>query len=101
MRCIGELPELPRDQEGRLLTDVDGVVADPLEAARDDDHPQAPLALRLVIGEVENTFDGAAVCPIDQLVEVARWPISSNAWTRPSSCSTSETSLVSLAIVTQ
>ena len=43
MRRVRELVELPRDEEGGLLADVDGVVADPLDAACDDDHPHPPL----------------------------------------------------------
>ena len=34
----------PVTQVRGLLADVDGVVTDPLEAARDDDHPQPPLS---------------------------------------------------------
>ena len=61
MRGVRELAELARDEVGGLLADVDGVIPDPFEAARDDDHPQAPLPLRLVVREVENAFDGATV----------------------------------------
>jgi hypothetical protein len=35
---VRELAELAGDEVGRLLADVDGVVADPLEAAGDDQH---------------------------------------------------------------
>ena len=35
--------ELTGDEELGLLADVDGVVADALEAAGDDDHAHAPL----------------------------------------------------------
>ncbi len=45
MRRVGELAKLAGDEVGGLLADVDGVVADPLEAAGDDEDPQAPLAL--------------------------------------------------------
>src|SRR5207245_2523677 len=45
---VRELAELARDEVGRLLADVDGVVADPLQAARDEQHPEPPLAGRLV-----------------------------------------------------
>src|SRR6266516_5622857 len=65
VRCISELAELPGDQEGRLLTDVDGVVADPLETAGDEDHPQPPLPLGDVAAEVQHALDGAAVCTIE------------------------------------
>ena len=37
MRGVGELAELGGYEERGLLADVDGVVADPLEAARDGD----------------------------------------------------------------
>src|SRR6266516_585573 len=70
VRCISELAELAGDQEGRLLADVDGVVADPLETARDEDHPQPPFPLGNVAAEVQHAPDGAAVRTIDQLVEV-------------------------------
>ena len=114
------------DQVGRLLADVDGVVADPLEAAGDDQHPQAPLALVGVVAERDHLLDRAAVRAVDQLVELderlaparrraaanessatriissARAPISSSA--SISSCSPrrpSRVSFVSFAIVTQ
>src|SRR4029434_11269628 len=43
MRGVGELVELPRDQEGHLLGDVHRVVTDPLDLARYDIHPDPPL----------------------------------------------------------
>src|SRR6185312_2649665 len=43
MRRVRELVELAGDEVLGLLADVDGVVADPLDAARDDDHPHPPL----------------------------------------------------------
>ena len=43
VRGVGELAELARREEGSLLTDVNRMVADPLETARGDDHAQAPL----------------------------------------------------------
>ena len=70
MRGVRELAELARHQVGRLLADVDRVVADALEAARDDDHAQAPLAQGLVAAELQHMRDDAAVGPVDQLVEV-------------------------------
>src|SRR6266511_6057738 len=45
VRRVRELAELAGDEVGGLLADVDGVVADPLETARDDEHTQPPLAL--------------------------------------------------------
>src|SRR5215203_3720555 len=43
VRGVRELAELARHEIGDLLADVDGVVADPLEAPRHSDHPQSPL----------------------------------------------------------
>ena len=70
VRGVRELAELARHQVRRLLADVDRVVADALEAARDDDHAQAPLAQGLVAAELQHVRDDAAVGPVDQLVEV-------------------------------
>ena len=66
--------ELAGDDERGLLADVDRVVADALDAPRDDDHPHAPL---LVLGRARRTrdlVDDAAVRPVDQLVEVDERP---------------------------
>src|SRR3990170_4560288 len=41
--CIGELLELAGQQERDLLSDVDGVVAHPLELSGDDHHADRPL----------------------------------------------------------
>ncbi len=70
MGRVGELAELAGDEIGGLLADVDGVVADPLEAARDEDHPQAPLPRLLVAADLEQAVDDAAIGAVDQLVEV-------------------------------
>ena len=70
MRSVRELAELSRDQEGGLLADVDCVIADPLEAAGDEDHPQSPFALGDVAAEVEHALDRTAVGTVDQLVEI-------------------------------
>ena len=70
VRRVGELAELAADEERRLLADVDRVVADPLEAARDDDHAQAPLAEGGVAAQREDVADDAPVGAVDQLVEV-------------------------------
>src|SRR4051812_23815496 len=43
VRCVGELPELRREQVCSLFADVNGVIADSFERPRDDDHPQAVL----------------------------------------------------------
>ena len=125
MGRVGELAELAGDEVGGLLADVDGVVADPLEAARDDQHAQAPLARASSPPMLEHLLDGAAVRAVDQLVELderlgarrgraprtsrsatriissARSPISSNASISLASPGRSSASLISLAIVTQ
>jgi hypothetical protein len=46
------------------------VVADPLEAAGDEDHPQPPLAPLGVGAEFEQVVDDAPVRAVDQLVEL-------------------------------
>ena len=70
MRRVGELAELGGQQVGGLLADVHGAVADPLDRARDDDHPQAPLAQRRLGHHVDEPLDEAAVRAVDQLVEL-------------------------------
>src|SRR5688572_7171261 len=70
VRGVGELAELPAHQVGGLLADVHGVVADPLEAAGNDDHAQAPLADVGVGSEGEDVLHDAAVGAVDELVEV-------------------------------
>src|SRR5215203_1616379 len=70
VRGVRELAELARDEVGGLLADVDGVVADPLEAARDEDHPKPPLPRLLVAADLEQAVDDAAVGAVDQLVQV-------------------------------
>jgi hypothetical protein len=70
MRRVGELAELARDEVGRALADVHCVVADPLEAARDEDHPKAPLVQLRISAEREDVLDKATVGAVDQLVEV-------------------------------
>ena len=70
MRGVRELAELAGDEVRGLLADVDGVISDPLQAARDDDHPQAPLADLGVGPEVEEALDDPPVRAVDQLVEV-------------------------------
>src|SRR5436190_8085305 len=51
---VRELAELRRQQVRRLLADVDRVLADPFERARDDDHPEAVLSHRRVLPELED-----------------------------------------------
>ena len=70
MRSVSELAELAGDEVRGLLADVDGMVADPLEAARDEDHPQPPLAHLEVAAELEQAVDDSAVGAVDQLVEL-------------------------------
>ena len=70
MRRVRELAELPRDEVRGLLADVDGVVADPLEAARDEDHPQPPLTLLQLVPDVKQAVNNPAVGPVDQLVQL-------------------------------
>ena len=67
---VGELAELAGDEVRGLLADVDGVVADPLEAARDEDHPQPPLPLLELVPDVEQPVDDPPVRAVDQLVEL-------------------------------
>jgi uncharacterized membrane protein YbhN (UPF0104 family) len=70
VRGVREFAELARHEVRRLLADVHRVVADPLDAARDDDHPQAPFVPALVAGEAQHVADDAPVRAVDQLVEV-------------------------------
>src|SRR2546421_3617652 len=70
MRGVRELTELAGHEIRGLLADVDGVVADPLQATRDDDHPQAPLADGQIVAELEDPLDYAPVAAVDQLVQV-------------------------------
>ena len=70
MRGVRELAELASDEERGLLADVDRVVADPLEAARDDDHAEAPFAELGVAAEREDVADDPPVGAVDQLVEI-------------------------------
>ena len=66
---VCELAELTGDEIRRLLTDVYGVVADPFETARDQDHAQPPLAHFEIVSEVEEAVDDAPVRPVDQLIQ--------------------------------
>ena len=69
-RRVGELAELAGDEVRGLLADVDRVVADPLEAAGDEDHPEPPLAHLDVLADLEQPVDDAPVGAVDQLVEL-------------------------------
>ena len=46
------------------------MVADPLEAARDEDHPQAPLPGLDLMTEIEQAVDDPPVRAVDQLVQL-------------------------------
>jgi arsenate reductase (thioredoxin) len=63
VRGVRELAELAADEEGRLLPDVDRVIADPLEAAGDEEHAQAPgtRPAGAVHAEVVASMQGAGV----------------------------------------
>src|SRR4051794_29919437 len=70
MRRVAELAELAGHEVRDLLPDVDRMVADPLDTARDDEHAQAVLALRGRVTEGKDVLGGVPVRPIDQLVEI-------------------------------
>ena len=69
MRRFGELAQLARHQVGDLLADVDGVVADPLDAAGDHEHPQTILPLVRGVAQRQDVVDRLPVRPVDQVVE--------------------------------
>ena len=100
MRGVAELAELARDQVRDLLADVDRVVADSLDTARDDQHPQTVLTLlRRVAQRKESSValrfarsisssSSTRVCAISasreanessatRIICSARWPMSS------------------------
>ena len=122
MGGVRELAELAGDEVRRLLADVDGVVADPLEAARDDEHPQTPFAVlgvepehplgepRFVrsISSSRSTSASARArsrCwnerSATRVISSARTPISASAATILVSAGTTPASFVSFATVTQ
>ena len=70
VRCVLELAKLAAHEVGRLLADVDRVVADSLEAAGHDDHEQRPLARRGVALEAGELVDDPPIRAVDQLVEL-------------------------------
>ena len=70
VRGVRELAELASHQVGDLLPDVHGVVADPLDAPRHDQHPQPVLALLRSVAERENVLGRIAVRAVDELVEL-------------------------------
>jgi DNA-binding response OmpR family regulator len=62
VRGVGELAELGREQVRRLLADVDGMVADPLERPRHDHHAQAVLTHLRVLSQLEDALHDSAIC---------------------------------------
>ena len=70
MRSVRELRELPGHDEGRLLADVDGVVADPLEATGNRDLPHSPLERLGVVDVAEHLVEHLAVRVVDEVVEL-------------------------------
>ncbi len=69
VRRVRELPELAGDEVGSLFADVDCVVADPLETARDEDHPETPFTALLVGSEREDVVNEPPVRGVDLLVQ--------------------------------
>ena len=70
-----QLAEKPGHDEHHLLGDVDGVVADPLQAAGDEDHEHRPLADVGIVAGLDGAPEDLAVEPVDLGVladEVAR-----------------------------
>src|SRR5690242_13366558 len=53
MRGVLELAEQPGHHEGDLLAHVDGVVADPLDRARDQEHRHRPFAAVDVVADLQ------------------------------------------------
>src|SRR5271154_6198185 len=67
-RGLGELAEEPRDHECDLLADVDCVVADALECARDEDHVHGPLARIGVVADLDGHPEDLPVDSVDLTV---------------------------------
>src|ERR671914_923663 len=68
VRGILELPEQTCDDEGGLLADVDGIVADPLDAACHQHHVHRPLARVRIVADLERQVEDLAVEPVDLVV---------------------------------
>src|SRR5438034_8158937 len=68
VRGVRELAEQARDHECSLLTDINGVVADPLQGARHENHLHGPLACIGVIADLDRDAEAVAVQAIDLLV---------------------------------
>src|ERR1700737_4345515 len=67
-RGVRELAKQPRHHERRLLADVDGVVADPLEAARHERHDHRPLASVGIHPDLNRHPEDVAVEAVDLAV---------------------------------
>ena len=72
VRGVAELAQLARDDIGRLLGDVDGVVGDALERSSGQHHAQAPFAPRMVAADCEHLLHDGAVEIVDEVVELHR-----------------------------
>ena len=68
VRGVRELAEQAGHDERHLLADVDGVVADPLERARDEHHVHRPLARVGVVADLDRRAEDLAVEPVDLAV---------------------------------
>src|SRR6266487_246068 len=70
VRGVRELTELRRQEVGRLLADVDRMIADALQGTGDDHHAEAILPHLGVLAELQDALDDPPVRPIDELVEI-------------------------------
>src|SRR5215213_7966515 len=61
VRCVLELAKEPRDDERDLLAHVDGVVADALERAGDEEHRHRPLSTVLVVADLDGDLEALPV----------------------------------------
>src|SRR5215207_2407949 len=68
VRGVLELPEQTGDDEGGLLADVHGIVADSLDAARNEHHVHRPLAAVGIVADLEREVEDVAVEAIDLVV---------------------------------
>src|ERR1700693_4226571 len=65
MGGVGELPKKARDDECHLLADVHGVVSDPLQRPRDEDHVHRPLARVRILADFDRQAKDLAVETVD------------------------------------
>src|SRR3954452_20987648 len=63
--CVRKLAEQAGHDEGDLLADVDGVVADALERAGDERHVHRPLADVGVVADFDRDAEDVAVEAVD------------------------------------